>query len=333
MKKTLILVLITMITLSLTACNSKTKVQEDGKNIEINNSVKGDEAIWDKYSECIKLTSNDLIPTYFEVLSYDEVTTKEIFIERINYTREICTDLLDKISVFEKDIDNSSFKDAVILLKNMAINIDNSSDEIVASLEEKNQSKLNSSLEKYINAVLPSLTKELNNSMYLAKNEVFGLKEEVPEIEEYDVSGIIKEAKNHYSSLAIDGTIKLAEGNVDSTSNSNRKFTIKHGEFLSSNITEDILVIKTKIEPNLNNKLTISQNEFNVEDIIKNQGGDQFNEIQYWAVADMEDGSESKVISFTLDKNLIDSVKSGNTPANQIIDKSSDVWVLPSLKN
>lgn len=116
-------------------------------------------------------------------------------------------------------------------------------------------------------------------------------------------------------------------GNKDNT------YSIKHGELLSTNINEDILVIKAKIEPNLNNKLTISQNGFNVEDIIKNQNGDQFNEIQYWAVADMEDGSESKVINFTLNKSLIDSIKSGNTPANQIINKAQDVWILPSLQN
>ena len=110
-------------------------------------------------------------------------------------------------------------------------------------------------------------------------------------------------------------------------------YKIKHGEFLESNVNDDVLVIKTKIEPSMNNKLTISQNGFNVEDIIKNQGGDKFKEIQYWAVADMESGEESKVVSFTLNEELIKSIKDGNIPANQIIDNAQDVYILPSLQN
>lgn len=174
----------------------------------------------------------------------------------------------------------------------------------------------------------------LENQYYKVSNN----KIEKIDLSEVEKLGFDGNEDGKFDDKIYDVAPKAQEENKDESKDNENNVTdnsynIKHGEFLSSNITEDILVIKTKIEPNLNNKLTISQNEFNVEDIIKNQGGDQFNEIQYWAVADMEDGSESKVISFTLDKNLIDSVKSGNIPANQIIDKSSDVWVLPSLKN
>ena len=108
--------------------------------------------------------------------------------------------------------------------------------------------------------------------------------------------------------------------------------SIKHGELVDVNINDDILVVKAKIEPSLNNKLTINQNGFNVEDIVKNQGGDYYKEIQYWAVAEMSDGSESKVISFTLNEDLIKSIKNGDTVGNQIIDKAQDVWILPSLQ-
>ena len=121
-----------------------------------------------------------------------------------------------------------------------------------------------------------------------------------------------------------------------SDSNSNKEvsgYKIKHGEFIESNINDDVLVIKAKIEPSLNNKLTISQNGFNVEDIIKNQGGDQFKEIQYWAVANMSNGEESKVVSFTLSENLIKNIKDGKVVANQIIDNADDVYILPSLQN
>ena len=125
-------------------------------------------------------------------------------------------------------------------------------------------------------------------------------------------------------------------GCSDSDSDSNKEvsgYKIKHGEFIESNINDDVLVIKAKIEPSLNNKLTISQNGFNVEDIIKNQGGDQFKEIQYWAVADMSSGEENKVVSFTLNEELIKDIKDGNVVANQIIDNADDVYILPSLQN
>lgn len=47
----------------------------------------------------------------------------------------------------------------------------------------------------------------------------------------------------------------------------------------------------------------------------------------------MTDGSESKVISFTLTKEHINSVKNEQLFGNEIVDKASDVWILPSLQN
>lgn len=118
----------------------------------------------------------------------------------------------------------------------------------------------------------------------------------------------------------------------ENTYTSSSSYTLKFGQLLDEYINEDTLVIKAKIEPSYKNSATINQNGFNVEDIVKNQGGDQFKEIQYWAVADMSDGSEDKVISFTLNEELIESIKNGNTVGNQIVDKAQDVWILPSLQ-
>lgn len=123
---------------------------------------------------------------------------------------------------------------------------------------------------------------------------------------------------------------------TDNTSNkSSDKFEItslKHGELLEYTTIAGPLVIKAKIESSLTNKLTINQNYMNVADIILNQGGNNFDEIQYWAVADMADGSESKVIQFTLDKNTIDGVYNGNIVDIQLGDYVTDLWILPSLK-
>ena len=54
-------------------------------------------------------------------------------------------------------------------------------------------------------------------------------------------------------------------------------------------------------------------------------------QLQYWAVADMEDGSVEKVISFSLDRKIIEEVKSEKIPGNKIIDNAYDTWILPSL--
>ncbi|MCM1231096.1 MAG: hypothetical protein NC489_13290 [Ruminococcus flavefaciens] len=91
------------------------------------------------------------------------------------------------------------------------------------------------------------------------------------------------------------------------------------------------LVIKAKITSSLTNELTINQNYINVADVILNQGGNNFDEIQYWAVADMADGSESKVIQFTLDKKAIDGIYNGNIVDIELGDYVDDLWILPSL--
>lgn len=87
------------------------------------------------------------------------------------------------------------------------------------------------------------------------------------------------------------------------------------------------------IKPSTTNKLTIDQNGYNVEDLIKNQGCDKYDKIDYWAVADMDNGKEEKVVSFTLDKNTIQGIKDGNIVANEIVNTyANDVYIHQSLK-
>ena len=47
----------------------------------------------------------------------------------------------------------------------------------------------------------------------------------------------------------------------------------------------------------------------------------------------MEDGSESKVISFTVDSDLIHKIKNDTVVAIQMGDYVSDLYILPSLLN
>lgn len=128
--------------------------------------------------------------------------------------------------------------------------------------------------------------------------------------------------------------VKEETPSVEVTKEDNNFDNLKFGTLLEKYEDKEKgqIVIKAKIKPNLTDNMTIKQNGFNMEDFILNKGGDKYNEIQYWAVADMEDGTESKVISFTLDKEIITSIKEKKIVGNDIVDKAKDVWILPSIK-
>lgn len=121
------------------------------------------------------------------------------------------------------------------------------------------------------------------------------------------------------------------ETEADTYTSGNVYLDIEYGEFVEAIENGDILVVKAKISPSYSNKATINQNSFNVEDIVKNQVGNKYKEIQYWAVADMADGSESKVVSFTIGEKVIEAILNGTIPGNMVMDYASDVWILPSL--
>lgn len=109
-------------------------------------------------------------------------------------------------------------------------------------------------------------------------------------------------------------------------------YNVTNGVLVEATETSDNgLVIKAKIEPSYSNKATINQNYHNVEDIVKNQGGDKYEYIDYWAVAEMKDGSEGKVISFKVSKDLIQSIVGERVFAIELGDYVDDLWVLPSL--
>lgn len=112
-------------------------------------------------------------------------------------------------------------------------------------------------------------------------------------------------------------------------------YTLEHGELVSAVTNEidgrNVLVIKAKISSSYNNEATVDQNYYNVADLIQSQGCDVFDELQYWAVADMSDGSEQKVVSFTVDADLIQKIAAGEVVENQLGDYVTDLYILPSL--
>ncbi len=107
---------------------------------------------------------------------------------------------------------------------------------------------------------------------------------------------------------------------------------VKYGETESVMIMGNTMTIKAKIEASLTDKMTVDQNYYNVDDIIHNQNGNQFHKIRYWAVADMQDGSTSKVIQFDLDKNTITAISNGNILPIEMGEYVSNLWLLPSLR-
>lgn len=107
---------------------------------------------------------------------------------------------------------------------------------------------------------------------------------------------------------------------------------ITYGELVNANITGFTLIVKTKITPSLTNDLTIKQNYFNACDIIRSFGDNHFSELQYWAVADMTDGSEGKVISFTVPKSTIELITKNKFADSILVDYVQDLWILPSLQ-
>lgn len=111
-----------------------------------------------------------------------------------------------------------------------------------------------------------------------------------------------------------------------------RADSLLYGELLDVVENDGVVVIKAKIKSSSDSKNTINQNYYNIEDYIKNHDMAGVTEIQYWAVADMSNGSEDKVISFTIPADLIARISGGKFAANQMGDYVEELWVHPSLR-
>ncbi|MDK0810536.1 hypothetical protein P5E54_07165 [Clostridium perfringens] len=174
---------------------------------------------------------------------------------------------------------------------------------------------------------------ELNKEQqekYLER-KMFILKTKDEAIAKWNLAADQEKAKDNNKSASEE--VNNKKENINDLKKHSNISKLKFGELLNTTINENTLIIKAKISPSYSNTATINQNGHNIEDIILNQGGDSFDEIQYWAVSDMADGSESKVISFTLKKDKIDLVKNNKLFGRDIVSQASDVWILPSLIN
>lgn len=127
--------------------------------------------------------------------------------------------------------------------------------------------------------------------------------------------------------------IATSGGDKEDTS-SDKTDKVMSGELLDVNIneTDNIAVVKVKIDTGLGGDTAVTKNYYNVADLIKNKGYDKYDEVQYWAVADTTDGGETKVISFTVSKELISKIKNNEVVDNQLGDYVDDLWIIDALK-
>lgn len=109
---------------------------------------------------------------------------------------------------------------------------------------------------------------------------------------------------------------------------------LQFGELLDvvDNYIDNVLVIKAKIKGSYSTEATINQNYYNMYYLIMDYDVLDYKEIQYWAVADMTSGDESKVISFTVPKYVMELIRNKGVVANKLGDYVTDLWLHPSLK-
>lgn len=337
MKKIVVIISAIMICLSLVSCSSPNNNSIEKSSSDPNSNIESkstennpDFKIWDEFSIEIGKLSNEFTPEFNAIMTYDGINSKTDLKEKLIQLKSISENISTKLSILEESSKNSKVKNCInifnLITKNTIISIN----EFLEGIENNNITLVNSAIDNYVDANTPSMNNEINHVLISAKNDLFELDEKVPKIEKYDTTGIKSEMKNNYLSLSDNSPQKSNSKHIASHTKYNCK--MKYGELIESIVNDNTLIIKAKISPSYNNKATINQNGYNVGDLIKNQGADKFNEIQYWAVADMEDGSEDKVISFTLNKDLINKIKDDSIVDNKIIDNAQEVWILPSLR-
>lgn len=104
---------------------------------------------------------------------------------------------------------------------------------------------------------------------------------------------------------------------------------IKYGKLLSVTDARDAngpVSVRVKVDSNLTNKMTIDQNYHNAVDLIANRGYDNC-ELRYFAVMDRTDGSEGKIMSFTVPASVVDKIEDGKIVATQLPNYVTDLWI------
>lgn len=108
---------------------------------------------------------------------------------------------------------------------------------------------------------------------------------------------------------------------------------IKYGKLLSVTDARDAngtVSVRVKVRSNLTNKMTIDQNYNNAIDLITNKGYNNC-ELRYFAIMDRADGSEGKIMSFTVPASVVDKIENGKIVEIQLPDYVTDLWIHPQF--
>lgn len=222
------------------------------------------------------------------------------------------------------DIGDDNFSENSSIVSTSSVTVTEST--VSNSASSKNDSKINENTETDTHEQSKST---FDSESYLDK-DTESEEESTVESQSYNAETSSKDKTN----VTTDSDFMLelnpeGFGAIDTTG-----LKLEFGDLLSVNNGGDgVVVVKAKIKPSYSNKATIEQNYYTVCDLIQNHGFDTCTELQYWAVADMTDGSESKVISFTVNSDTIQTIKGGNFPDNLLGDYVDDLYILPSLKD
>ena len=101
---------------------------------------------------------------------------------------------------------------------------------------------------------------------------------------------------------------------------------------VTENKENSTVIIKVKVQSNLTKNMTIKQNYMNAWEFIKAYTDTEYKQLTYWAVADMTDGTESKIVQFTVPVDAIHGVLNGSILENQLGDHVTDLYLHPSLR-
>lgn len=92
------------------------------------------------------------------------------------------------------------------------------------------------------------------------------------------------------------------------------------------------ITIKAKIIVKSSNDLTRKSCYFDMYDAIKDYGLDNYLNLSFWAVADMTNGTEQKVISFDIPQDVMKKVADGSIEEGQLINYATDEWLSPAIQ-
>lgn len=166
------------------------------------------------------------------------------------------------------------------------------------------------------------------------KNVEIEKKETKPNIDDKE-----KESKSSTKKETPNDNSNEKEVTTDETTTNDKQmdFKIKNGELIDYTINEydNIIVIKVKLDDTEFNTVSIPENLNNVVDLIKNQGLDQYKEIQYWSVIDLKQNkktTEEKVISFTIKQENYNAIKNNNLKYYEMKEFMDDLWLHPNLR-